>query len=523
MKPKAIIYLSVSILLCFNFGFSVAQSNPIKKLAKQVYALNNAAKYDSSIQLIYRFLHQSGISDYEKCEGFMQLTFTYKRLFDYNNVLKYLDSALDYGVKTPNSRAIYNQISAEKAFALFDTQRYKAADSCMKKLAQTNYQFLEESPLSYIYMQEAYLLYLNKEYSQANDRYNLAMVLIRKVKPCHLPMIYGKKIELYGAMNLEDSMQQLYTLSLQSAQSCGISKYILYTNQMMSLAFKNKKNYEKALFYQLIYDSLNEAYNSKDHLDKITEFEKKYETEKKDYSLKMQAKSIMQLITVIIGLILIGFLYIVLNSRKKLKKEKDISILYTKQLFEKSEEERKRIAADLHDSINNELLNLKSFNGNNDDVINDKIDGIINDIRNISRNLHPVLFESLGLKMSLENLFDRLQKQHQIIIHSEINYSKNLTANAELQVYRMVQEALINTVKYAGAYAAKVTIQTQQNFIQIQIRDSGKGFQVAEKMKSGKAFGLHNIIQRSKVLGGETNIESNEKGTTITIKIPIKK
>lgn len=512
-----------AILILFNCSNVFAQMNNAKILEKKVSHYNNEAKYDSSQSLIQQFLNTPNISNDDSYQAYLQLSYTYKRLFDYKSTLKYLEKALTYGVKTNNKVEHVNRINSEIAFALFDMQDYAAADSIMDGLAKNNFEYIDTTPLSYLYMQQGYIHFLANNYTAAKIKYDFAISLMQKHNPCDLPMIYGKKIQLYGKLKDVKAMKEMYNNSIKIAEVCGIEKYKLYTNQMMAGAFYSINNTKLSLHYQLIFDSLNDKYNQRNHLDKIIEFEKKYEADKKDYSLKIQSQKITQLISIIIGLILIGLLYIVLNSRKKLKKEKEISTLHTKQLLEKTEDERKRIAADLHDSINNELLNLKSLNGDKDNNINDKIDDIINDIRNISRNLHPVLFESLGLKMSLENLFERMQLQHQIIINSEINYSKQLSSNAELQVYRMIQETLINTVKYAGAYAAKVTIETQQNFIQIQIRDSGKGFQVAEKMKSGKAFGLHNIIQRSKALGGETNIESNEKGTTITIKIPIKK
>ena len=81
---------------------------------------------------------------------------------------------------------------------------------------------------------------------------------------------------------------------------------------------------------------------------------------------------------------------------------------------------------------------------------------------------------------------------------------------------------LSNIIKYAKAHAAKITMEEMNDNIFIEIKDNGKGFEVKETLNSGKSFGLHNIIERSRVVGGEAKIKSSEEGTVITINIPKK-
>ncbi len=77
-------------------------------------------------------------------------------------------------------------------------------------------------------------------------------------------------------------------------------------------------------------------------------------------------------------------------------------------------------------------------------------------------------------------------------------------------------------IKYANAHAAKTTILEEKDKIGIEIKDSGKGFHVEETLNTGKAFGLCNIIERSRVIGGEARIRSSVEGTKIKIIIPKK-
>jgi two-component system, NarL family, sensor kinase len=221
-------------------------------------------------------------------------------------------------------------------------------------------------------------------------------------------------------------------------------------------------------------------------------------------------------------IVLAALAYRYWQSRKKLKIEKQMSENYTRQLLEKTEEERKRIATDLHDSISHELMGLKSSNTEEFKQANQKIDTIINDIRVISRNLHPVMFDKVGLQNTIEQMAERVQQQHGCLLTADINYANSLSSATELQIYRITQEAINNIVKYANAIAGKISINETDTQVMVEIKDNGKGFDVAHTLNSSKAFGLHNIIERSKAIGGKANIASGNTGTVINIVIPKK-
>jgi signal transduction histidine kinase len=167
--------------------------------------------------------------------------------------------------------------------------------------------------------------------------------------------------------------------------------------------------------------------------------------------------------------------------------------------------------------VSHELLNLKHAIGANISQSGEKIDSIIKDIRIISRNLHPVMFEKVGLSASINQLLDRAQSVNQLMVTSDIVYCGSLSVSDELQVYRIIQEALSNIIKYAEAVAAKIIIRESKDELMIQIKDNGKGFQVSETLSRKDAFGLHNIIERSKAIGGSARIHSDRNGTIITI------
>lgn len=295
---------------------------------------------------------------------------------------------------------------------------------------------------------------------------------------------------------------------------------VLQKNALQKNDFKEALQYEQKK--KIIADSVG---NIAERI-KITELETIYQTSKKEQQLALQETTILNKNTTIAFLaslflvfFLIVMIYYIRQKQKKLKLEKESAQIYTKQLLEKTEEERKRIASDLHDSVSHELLSLKKMVEEKNEVTNTKIDAIINDIRIISRNLHPVMFDKIGLKASVEQLVERVQSVNSFLVTADIEYHHFLSTNDELQVYRIIQEALSNVIKYADAIAAKISIVEKDNVLHIEIKDNGKGFNVAEILNGKQAFGLHNIIERSRAIGGVAKILSDKNGTIITVQI----
>jgi two-component system, NarL family, sensor kinase len=295
---------------------------------------------------------------------------------------------------------------------------------------------------------------------------------------------------------------------------------VLYNDAM------NKKDYEKSMLYQDSMYEATDSLGSKEMASIVAQLDKKYQTQAKEQQIALQKKTILNknatialLISGLIGFILLSFALTLIRKQRILKQEKQNSQLYTKQLLEKTEEERKRIASDLHDSVSHELLSLKNSFEQKSEATDKKIDTIINDIRIISRNLHPVMFDKIGLKASIEQLTERVQTVNNFMVTADIAYSNSLPPSDELQVYRIIQETLSNIIKHANAVAAKITVSENDTHLIIEVKDNGTGFNVGEKLSGNNAFGLHNIIARSRAINGEAKIESDKNGTIVTIEI----
>ena len=332
---------------------------------------------------------------------------------------------------------------------------------------------------------------------------------------------FGKYKKLKNKQETE-KLAQKFLADESYSQALGLYN-LLSDNATLS------NNYKEALQFRNKAISMRDSLTLKNQKGQLFEFEKKYENQKKEQLIITQKATLNQknaLIYSLIALLIISslsaFVYYLWQKQKVLKQNQNNSANFMKQLLESTETEKKRIASDLHDSISHELLDLKNSFRQDFSLVNKKIDSIINDIRGISRNLHPVMFDKIGLKANLEQFVERVEEQNNFMVSTEINYKGSLSSADELQIYRIIQEALSNIIKYAKAHAAKITMEEMNDNIFIEIRDNGKGFEVKETLNSGKSFGLHNIIERSRVVGGEAQIKSSEEGTVITINIPKK-
>ncbi len=456
----------------------------------------------------------------------------YYALFAYGECERYVKKAgLLYRALKDTSQWLHNEIFFplnDKAFKLDTATTIAKIDSITKIYSQYNNAAIRDSFFMHIILAKKYIF--KKDFTKATDelkeckKINAAIVdyeFKSYIDDLDTENEFAKNGVLTNTQELKNSATDLI------AQSSFYEAANIYS--LLAKSAANNGNLAEFKRMKDLEESLKDSIYSKNMEGQIFELDKKYQSEKKQQQISLQQKTIEAktraigfLIASLIGLALVVLVFYLWQRQKKLQQEKQNSMQYTRQLLEKTEEERKRIASDLHDSISHELMNLKSSTNEGFATVNSKIDNIINDIRIISRNLHPVMFDSVGLAHTIEQMAERTQLQNNFMLTADINYSNCLPSASELQVYRIIQEAVTNIVKYANAIAGKITINERNNTVDIEIKDNGRGFNVTEVLNSNMAFGLHNIIERSRAIGGEAKIISGAQGTVIKIEIPKK-
>jgi len=227
------------------------------------------------------------------------------------------------------------------------------------------------------------------------------------------------------------------------------------------------------------------------------------------------------------SIVSLSFLMLILSlfylQKKKADKKQLNQEKFTQNIIKAQEEERKRISKGLHDGIGQNLLLIKNA------LLTNKVDGAknmvsttIEEVRTISRNLHPFQLEKFGLTKALESMIEELdQSFDNIIFTEEIDVIDGLfSKEEEINVYRIVQECINNIIKHANASAVRIVVQKRKKNIEITVFDNGKGFDLEKNKDIINSLGLKSIRERVKYLKGTVNFESKiNAGTKISIKI----
>lgn len=209
--------------------------------------------------------------------------------------------------------------------------------------------------------------------------------------------------------------------------------------------------------------------------------------------------------------------------------------LRSASILEGQERERKNIARELHDGLGQMLtalkFNFEAIQGGKSKKEQEKLQELknllretIQETRRISFNLMPNVLNDYGLLSAVKHLTDQMGKHSDINIIFESTWeNQRLGKTVEINLYRIIQEAVNNAVKYAEADEVKIAMDEINGFLRIEVRDNGKGFDPSDKKKvSRSGNGIVNMQERTDLINGEFRIQTAPgEGTRIFIKVPI--
>ncbi|MGV3588347.1 MAG: ATP-binding protein [Adhaeribacter sp.] len=209
-------------------------------------------------------------------------------------------------------------------------------------------------------------------------------------------------------------------------------------------------------------------------------------------------------------------------------------------LIEGQEEERKRVALEIHDGLGQMLTALKFGIEKIGDSVNstetvqqdlEELRGLvsqaISEARTISFNLMPAVLNDFGISSALKLLTAQVASNAAVNVTFNTNWNgKRLARNLEIGLYRVSQEALNNAVKYAEATDITVELWHKKKYIHLTILDNGRGFSPQKlstrSRKSGPSHGISNMKERVYIINGDININSQPgQGTQIHVKVPL--
>lgn len=287
-------------------------------------------------------------------------------------------------------------------------------------------------------------------------------------------------------------------------------------------------DYKQALFYKKHQHDKMINYFLEERTKSVAKITEDFRTDKQLDQAEEEAFFATQK-TKVFGLVIIIMIVVLIISyllfTRAIQKKK-LENLRAMVLGE--ENERKRVAKDLHDGIGVLLTSIKLRLSNFQDKVEEKddfknsldqIDNACSEVRRISHNMIPASLTKLGLQEAILDLLDNVHASTDILIEEALDYEEGAyDESKEVLIYRVIQELVNNSLKYADPTKLSIELRKSKQDYLLTYSDNGKGFEKS-KVKSG--LGLRSIASRIDILKGKLTFESTPgQGTIFNIAIP---
>ena len=365
--------------------------------------------------------------------------------------------------------------------------------------------------------------------------------------------------------------QKAYDIGKELKLPSLIRRSLLGLSEVNQALGRSSKAYDYRLQYEVVKDSLDNV----EKASQLAEIREIYESEKKDKQISQlelenevvnakseanaalaQKEAANKLVFIVLAialfvLVLIFYFYfrqrLVLTKLKineeKESRNKEVNQLMIQQqtktleaMVEGQEQERKRIAKELHDHFGSLMatvkVNLTTVAANKEITPESEqqmqhlaklVDQACIDIRSLSHSMHVGISEAFGLVSALKDLTNSISQSGkiQVSFHSS-NCAEKLDSTIEITAYRVIQELVSNVLKHAKATKLTIQLTCLEDIINIIVEDNGRGFDADFLMKNSQGMGLKSLQERITELHGEFEVDSRpEKGTTVIIDLPI--
>jgi signal transduction histidine kinase/Flp pilus assembly protein TadD len=442
------------------------------------------------------------------------------------------------------------------------------------------YGLLNDYSTSEKYFREALVIFssMNDKAGMAKCNNNIAQSLMSQNKSTDAIPFLNKALQLQKEMgdkngiaftlcsiarlnkNIKnyDEAMKLSKQSLQLALEMGSKELEMKNYDLLQEISFQQNNYKQAYTYLDEATSLKDSLFNENKARIINELQTKYGTEKKEQEIvilnqenktRSLQRNIFFIGSVALLLILFASIYIFFQQRhisrqKILIQDRKISELLQEQTINTynamivgQEEERKRIAIDLHDRLGSMLSTvkvyfsaLKSKNKPDDseslqlqEKATSLLDLTFDELRKIANDLSTGMITDLGLRPAIEDLSETISRggniKCNVLFH---NLTERIDNQTEIGIYRITQELLSNILKHAQAKNITIQLNKIDESLQVTVEDDGIGYNYGEKIKS-PGMGLKNILLRVEKLGGKFHVDSMpEKGSFSFLEIPIR-
>lgn len=386
---------------------------------------------------------------------------------------------------------------------------------------------------------------LKGDISKSDSLLNSALISAQKTKLYYaVPPIYVTMAQIAISSKQFDKVDALLDSALAYAKYSSPAEIQEAYFRLKYDEYNAKGDHEQALYYYKKMTRFRDSLDRTGQAQIMKELQLKYDVQKEEKRRMEEKVEYEQALTqkeldnallkqniwiVIVVLILIVAGFILYYFRAKQRKEREFS----EAIVNKLEEERGRIARDLHDGLGQSIVILKNKfhkmnidNQDNEQVeqIDTNFTEVIEEVRSISRSLIPPELRRLGLKKSIQKMMKDIEDSSTIIVTSDVDAFDQVQLDPahEIRIYRIIQELTNNTMKHSGATSMKLELEVKDDQLIFTYQDNGKGFEPGDTNQAD-SVGLRSIDQRLRFMHGSIKYEKPAKGIKAIIKIKLNK
>lgn len=550
MKDSALYYIEKSMVIHSELKDSVRLIANYNALGN-IYM--NVGEHDSSVVYLIKAAQLVELSGNRKDLGaiYNNLGKMFTRMMLYNKARHYLGLALDINMSNNNllkvqSLSLLGSLFArtgeiDSAFFYYDREAEEIKPlGVVKELGDLNnnyaalYEYLNKPDIALEYFNKAHEIFNEIGYMEGN-----IMAL--------------KNLGRINSIKGNYSLAEVYLDSaLNMSVKAGYNESRRLILEDLKDNYHRAGNDKKAFEYYDLYFALYDSMLNVDKLKALSELESKYQKQKDHAKILSLEKDNLQktiqrnaFLYGAIGIFMLAA-FTVLYFRQRARKDKIIAeqkiiqleeekkLMMAKMLIEGQEEERKRIATDLHDGLGvilsatkMQFTTIKGLSPENRPLFEratQLLEQASNDVRRISHNMMPGSLTKLGFYESVEDLLERINESGQVnATCTIIGDTTRLPENKEIMLYRVIQEMVNNTIKHARAENISVDMDISITELKIIYKDDGIGLDLEKVTESeSPSLGMKSIQSRISFLNGQIKIETAPgKGLRYEITVPV--
>ncbi len=478
----------------------------------------------------------------------------YYNLFNYKKSIEYNKYFLAQSIKTNDiANAIDASILLSQVY--IDVNKIDSAKYFLNMFKADINDSLDNTLIFAYYQKVGLLNYLENDFVAAETNFKKALTFttdpMHSSTKAYIISFYAKNELKRGHISKAKSLANEY---LQIAKKNNDSNHLLDAYRILADCFAKSGNSGIALSYLQKSVAIKDSVLSETNLRQANMLAAVYESEKKEKDILnleakakiqeniLQRKSLLNYLLILgaVALLIIGFFgYRNFKNRQKIQHlkivelEKDKQLLSVNAMLKGQEEERNRIAKDLHDGLGGMLSGVKmSFTNMKENMIMSsenvgvfeqsisQLDSTISELRKIAHNLMPEALVKFGLNDAIKDFcMSIMSATHINIIYESMGEVRTLDNTANTYIYRIIQELINNAVKHAKPTQILVQLTTSSNKVLLTVEDNGQGLD-SNKLAASKGIGITNIKHRINYFKGTIHFDNNTPhGTVVNIEL----